>query len=360
MKKHLIAAGVVAAFAAPAMAQNVSVYGIVDVNYSTVDYDNAGSESAMGSSALATSRLGLRGSEDLGGGLKAEFQLEGTLIPQDGQIGKPTTKQNTYTTATGTAQYTTTNDMFDREAWAGVSGAFGAVRFGRTDVTSAVNIDAKVSQIGDLGLISELSTDQKKSIRYTSPNFQGFQVEVGYANPDAKTSSGGETTAKSLTNIYASYEKGPLGVYLARESQKVTQSLDQDQTTFGAKYDFGVVSVGLTYSTRDNVKYVAKDGDIAAKYDAEVGGKDLKQTVLSAAMPLANGYKLHAAYEKADLDSNATGGTTNDLDFDSYTLAVTKSLSKRTSLYAAFISTDKELTTANDSKQYTVGIVHNF
>jgi predicted porin len=329
MKKHLIAAAVAAAVVAPAaMAQNVSIYGILDMNWSAVDTDGtAGTSSAMGSNALATSRLGFRGSEDLGGGLKAEFQLEGKLSPENGQLG-----------ATGTTS--TANTMFDRESWVGLSGGFGAVRFGLSDVTSSVNIDSKVSQMGDLGLISELSTDKKKVIRYTTPNFNGFTAEVGYANPDSTTAANGETTVGKLKNLYAAYEKGPLGVYLGYENLNTTATYDQKQMNFGAKYDFGVVSVGAVYATRDGATAAANDFD---------------QMVVSVAAPLGNGLKLHAGYEVYDTDNTATAS-----DFKSITVALTKAMSKRTTLYAAFIDTDKELASEKDSKQYTVGIVHSF
>lgn len=348
MKKHLIAAGVVAAFAAPAMAQNVSVYGIVDINWQTVDTDTKGSASAMQSNALATSRLGFRGSEDLGGGLKAEFQLEGTMKPMDGQLG---------TNATSTTNGVT-DSMFDRESWVGLSGAFGAVRFGTTDVSDSVNIDAKVSQIGDLGLISEHSTDKNKTVRYTTPKFGNFQAQVGYANPSATTKGidgTGEQTANSLTNVYGQYEAGPLAVYLGYEIRKIDTSNDSKQYNIGAKYDMGVASFGLVYSSRDNVTSSTTSGGTAASYSVAANGKDLKQYVLSAAVPLQNGFKIHGAYEVADLAGSDAGA-----DFKAYTLALTKALSKRTSLYAAYVNTDKTLSTELDSATYAVGVVHQF
>lgn len=326
MKKHLIAAAVAAAVAVPAMAQNVTMYGILDVNWTALDTDGVGTNSAMGSSALATSRFGVRGSEDLGGGLKAEFQLEGTLLPETGTLGKTTTSGTTESVSN-----------FDREAWVGLAGGFGAARFGTSDVTNANNIDSRVSQMGDLGLISELGTDQKKVVRYTTPKFGNFQAEIGTASPNATTAN--ENTKDRVTAFFGSYEAGALGAYVGHEIKKIDSSYDQKQTTLGVKYDFGVASAGLVYATRDG---------------ATSGANDFDQWVISAAMPLSNGYKLHAGYETLSTDNAETTA-----DFKAYTLAVTKSLSKRTSLYAAFIDKDFDTTTA-DSKQYTVGVLHTF
>ena len=341
MKKHLIAAGVVAAFAAPAMAQNVSVYGIVDVNYQYQDVDNGTGNTAMSQSGLATSRLGFRGSEDLGGGLKAEFQLEGKLVNSDGQVGT-----------------TSTDTLFDRESWVGLSGAFGAIRLGLSDVSDSVNIDAKVSQIGDFGLITELSTDKKKVIRYTTPNFNGLSAQVGYASPDSSVSSvtGAvtEATNNSISNLYIAYEKGPLGVYAGFENKKISASYDQSQTNIGAKYDFGAFSVGLVYSTRDGVG----TGSTSAPYNAAAasGDKDYKQYVLSVAAPLGNGFKAHAAYQNRDLG----GADTSLADFRTITLAVTKAMSKRTTAYGAIVDKSYDLTSDPDNKTVILGVTHSF
>ena len=340
MKKHLIAAAVVSAFAAPAMAQNVTVYGVLDVGYNYTDTDVTGGNSSVVDNSLVTSRIGLRGSEDLGGGLKADFQIEGTFHPSYGELGTNTADTN------GTK-------LFDREAWVGVSGNFGAIRIGRSDITDSQNIDAKVSQMGNLGLIAASnSNNAAKMVRYSTPTFNGFSAQVGYASPNNSTTSAGvvENTEGSVQSIYLSYEAGPLGIYLGQDELKVNATTDQTQNTFGVKYDFGVASVGLVYGSKDNVLTSS-----ATAYTRGANGKDLDMTVLSVAVPLANGFKLHGAYEKQDLD-----GSVDQADFKAYTFAVTKSLSKRTSAYAAFVSTDKDLSTQNDAKAYTVGVTHSF
>src|SRR2546427_9634861 len=81
MKKSLIALAVLAASGAAMAQSSVTLFGIVDTNVAYVNKDAAGdSRYGLGTSGASTSRLGLRGTEDLGGGLKAGFWLEGEIF----------------------------------------------------------------------------------------------------------------------------------------------------------------------------------------------------------------------------------------------------------------------------------------
>ena len=324
MKKTLLALLISAGVGTTAMAQSsVDVYGILDVNVTSSKNDGAGANTAMGENALSTSRLGFKGAEDLGGGLKAEFQLESKLLPSTGTAGA------------------SNNVLFNRESWVGLNSTkFGALRVGLTDVTDAVNIDIGVSQIGELALGSELGTDKAKSIRYTTPTFAGFSAQVGYSNPDATTSN--ETTAGSIKSAFAKYEAGKLGVYAGYESKNVGSSYIQQERIVGAKYDLGFASLGAYYNVKDGAT------------QATVDTGEIKQTRISAAVPLGAGFAAHAAYLK---DKTSTQAAT---DYDGYKLAVSKSFSKRTTAYAAFINTDYKDSSVADNKSYVVGVRHSF
>lgn len=323
--KKLVLASILASLMGVVSAQTVSVYGILDVNMTSSKTDGAGANTAMSENALSTSRLGFKGAEDLGSGLSAEFQLESKLIPSTGTVG---------------ANTSTSNTVFNRESWVGLnSKQLGAVRMGLTDVTDAVNIDATVSQIGELALASELGTDKAKTIRYTTPTFAGFSAQVGYSNPDATTTA--ETTAGGVKAAFAKYEAGSLGVYAGYESKKIDGAYDQTHKIVGAKYDLGVASVGAFYGVKDG-----------ATQAAESTG-EVKQTRLSVAVPLGAGFAAHGAYVK---DKTSTQAST---DYDGYKLAVTKSFSKRTTGYLAYINTDYVGTTA-DNKTTVVGVRHSF
>ena len=313
MKKHLIAAAVAAAVAVPAMAQNVTIYGILDQavgRFDTGAVADATSTSTSAQNLLSTQRLGFRGTEDLGGGLKANFQIEGALSNASGAAGS----------ALGT----------ERDMWVGLSGNFGAVKLGRTDL-GTTNIDDAVSQAGNLGAMMTASTqapalpyiqqtrdglgnDAASALVYTTPSFSGLTVELGYAG---KTS--GAATAASATGVRADYKNGALLVTAGRTSASSSdKSVDATLTGAGVSYNFGVVSVGyarMEAKPTQNDKYV---------YD-----------LLSAAFPIGNGVTLHGVFQQAERK-----GTTESAE--GYTLAVTKALSKRTTIYAAYSALDND------------------
>lgn len=339
MKKHLIAAAVVSAFAAPAMAQNVQVYGILDT---AIQYYDNGTDSyaRIADSNLATSRLGFRGTEDLGGGLKAEFMLEAKINPSTGSTDATAAGAGT---SAQSNQYTTTS-MFNREAWVGLSGSFGAIRVGRSDVTNAANIDARVSQAGNLALTTgQVDNDLANTVRYTTPVMNGLQAEVGYSNSNTTSTTNSTTTGKATANdvnsFYVTYSAGPLGLHAGYSTLGETASEDNKETKLGVSYDAGFASIGYLYHDRDN-----------ATTDA-----DVKRQRLSLKVPFAGGIAAHAVLGKNDV---AGGTVAGDQTF--YTLAATKAFSKRTTGYVAYNDTDNKLSSTKDTSALTVGISHSF
>jgi predicted porin len=346
MKKLLIATAALAMVAGTAQAQSsVSVYGIIDVNINSMETEGTASDSTgttRGENTLSTSRLGFKGTEDLGGGTKAEFQLEAKMTPQDGVVG-----------AGGT---TNAGQIFNRESWVGLTDAkLGSIRIGFTDVSDAVNIDATVSQAGELALASELGTDKARVIRYTTPTFNGFSAQYGNAQPGATATA--ENTALNITSAVVKYEAGKLGVYAGMESRKVTTSFDQKQTMYGVKYDFGPVALGAFYSVQDGAAgTVGTGGATPAAPTGEDTARELKQTRLTAAAPVAalgKGVSVHAAYLKNE------SATVVNTDYTETKLALTKAFSKRTTGYVAYSMKDLELD-GSDTNTATVGIRHVF
>jgi predicted porin len=359
MKKSLIALAVLSTIAGSAVAQSsVTVYGVVDVNITSSENGSnpAQASTALGDNGLANSRLGFRGTEDLGGGLKAEFQLEANMTPTTGQVGANGTTTGNNNAANQTAPVST---IFNREAWVGLSSTkFGSIRMGRTDITSAQSLDSTVGQAGNFTDASgNLGTDVSKVVRYTTPTFAGFSAQVGYSNPDSSSTvsavsatanaSTGEITTGRMTSVYAQYEAGKFGVYAGQVEKKITATYDQKETTYGAKYDFGFAAVGAYRSERDAAAFA----DVATK-------GDFVQTIISASAPVAalgSGVKAHASYFKNEYDvANLTG------DVDGYKLALTKAFSKRTTGYVAYVDQSTNNTTDKDATTYVVGITHAF
>jgi predicted porin len=333
MKKHLIAAAVAAAVVAPAaMAQSsVEVYGVLDASIARIDPGSASSYTTTVSSVISSSRLGFRGTEDLGGGLKARFVLETGVDTRNGNMGSPG----------GTAN-------FNRDAFVALDGAFGSIAIGKIDTSQAEGVDTFTTQIGNAGFAGsgvELGGDQNGTVRYTTPTFGGFSAQVGY------TTLADATNDLDITSFSASYVNGPLGLIAGQDRRENATGSDTTYTAFGARYNFGVASVGL---------FTGEQKTGSAKYYV---------TIASARVPLANGLALHAAYRMGD--EKGVG------DADSPIFAVTKALSKRTSLYAAYSTTSVDLDGAaplaatrffnagstaadDDGSVLALGVIHTF
>ncbi|MFZ9811411.1 MAG: porin, partial [Burkholderiaceae bacterium] len=175
MKKHLIAAAVAGALAVPAMAQ-VTVYGIMETGVQRTSTDNSAADSTKGSdSVFNSSRLGFKGEEDLGGGLKATFRLETSL-----QI-------NAAGDGNGKGVGNETKGFWDRGAEVGLSGGFGTVRIGKFDHQGAENND--LNNIGNIALFDgvEFGSDQASSVGYVSPSLGGNTIHVTKTAKDSAT-----------------------------------------------------------------------------------------------------------------------------------------------------------------------------
>jgi len=338
--KKLAIASALAALTTTAVAQNVTVYGVIDASMQKYD---TGSEtlSRVNDNGLTTSRIGFRGTEDLGGGLKANFQLEGLISPNSGTVGS-----------------TTANQTFNREAWVGFSGGFGEVRLGRQDVTAAQDVDTFTSQAFNFGFRPtngtsvELGTDQSNVVKYISPKFGGLSFQVGYASGNGH---GATTDANAdQKGVSVRYDVGALSLQAGyQKNDGATTAAERDFKVYGASYNFGVASVGASRAWGDT----STTGTVKSISD-----------VLSVKVPLSNGFAVHGTYGRAE-----DGGQASANKGEGYALAVTKAFSKRTIAYAGYSMVQNQanatmnmtgLTTAavagRDPKSYTVGLSHTF
>jgi predicted porin len=183
MKKSLVALAVLAVSGVASAQSTVTVYGLVDAWVGTVK-DNNLSRSGVNvphpfsgsGGGLQTSRFGLKGSEDLGGGLKANFLLEAGFDPSTGVANNYT---NPYTGATSTA-------IFGRQAWVGVSGGFGELKLGKmwtpydmVKGSGSANFDSLLFAPSTSVWASNSYQDRPgNSVYYETPNFGGFLLPV--------------------------------------------------------------------------------------------------------------------------------------------------------------------------------------
>ena len=310
MKKSLIALAVLAASGAAMAQSSVTLFGIVDANVGYVNHSNAGNGGSvygLGNSGNATSRLGLRGTEDLGGGLKAGFWLEGGLNNDVGAGG---------TQASGFD--------FKRESTVRLSGGFGEVRLGR-ELTPTFRAIHKYDVFGAAGVGRYLGFQAwqgaggdnnrvraSNMITYASPNFSGFNASVAYAF-DEKTSP--DYKSGRYAGGMVGYDNGPLSVTASYAQQLA--STETLTASLGASYDFGVAKL-TGMGTQTKYKYVGS----SSKFNSYLIG-------LSA--PVGGVGEVKAQY--AFYDQKGYNTPTTSAKAHQFSLGYVHNLSKRTALY---------------------------
>ena len=308
MKKSLIALAVLAASGAAMAQSSVTLYGIADIYVAKVK----GQSAAAGSGGVSTSRVGFKGSEDLGGGLSAIFQFEQKLSLGDGS----------------------TNDkLFDRQANVGLAGGFGTLKLGRN-----WNAMDDVFGASNSGFDSALSANAVWQNSYTG----AADAQLYYATPEFAGVSGAVSTqltgnvpagAKRISAGHVKYAGGPVAVALGYETNEVGQK----GTMLNGSYDLGAAKLLASY-------YTTKDtGGVA---DADVNSYQLGADIPLGAFTLSVGY----ASSKAD------GASESDSAFG---VAAAYSLSKRTMVYTGFRAEDRKAT-GTDADIFAIGLNHKF
>ncbi|MBS1170361.1 MAG: Outer rane porin protein 32 [Burkholderiaceae bacterium] len=332
MKKTLIALAVLGAAAGVAHAQsNVTIYGVADIGF----VKESDKKMAMGENI--NNRLGFMGSEDLGGGLKATFQLEQRFNLFDG---------------------TQKGNEFDGASNLGLAGAsWGQVRFGRVNNLSVETIRKfdPFDQYGVGGMFENnlRSARISNTTRYDSPVWSGFQFGASYtleapgqATPVAATKNAGYA-------LTLKYNNGPLA--LAANYDKAADSNDSNNWNLGAAYSFGPLKVSALYEQ-------AKTGAGFAGGNWTAGAVDVKEKIwlLGAAYKVGAGV-INASYGQYKIKDLA------DSTDKKFAIGYTHNLSKRTSVYANIAHTKYDnnsvlnaSATDDSSTAYQVGMTHKF
>lgn len=364
MQKKLIALAIAAAASGTAFAQtNVTIYGIADVGYVGVDRDNFKYQNNINSGVLSTSRIGFKGAEDLGNGLKAIFTLEyGLLLDQNTGVGA------------GAAAA--------RQQFVGLTGGFGTVVAGRLqtaglDYTVAGSALGGSTAVGAVNLVGQAANNggganidgvggpfpllnatsrANNAVAYISPSFGGLTLAVNHARV-SESASLDDAKDHSATLLAANYENGPISagvVYGKADIEKGITSGDSTEWGVRGGYDLGVVKLQAAYQQaklKQNSPF-GVTGDTAKN----------KRWVISATVPVTTKIAVIGEYAQAKLDQ----GANSDNKDKAYTLAATYSLSKRTTAYAAFAhqqfnnNASKATVVRNDANYYGVGLRHAF
>ena len=308
MKKTLLALATLTAFAGAASAQSsVTLFGVVDAAYGKVSISGTGGRSVTGisNSGLNSSRLGFRGVEDIGGGMRAGFWIEGALSNDDGNAAGLT---------------------FQRRSTVSLMGNFGEVRLGRdytpsfwnTTIydpfgTNGVGTANTFSLISAAGITTNVAAVRSNNtIGYFLPGgLGGFtgQVQYGFGEVASNAVNRGQG---NYFGFRVGYGAGPLAVNYAYGNVKgVSGATNVKSNNIGVSYDFGAVKPMFFW------------GNEKAGTGAKVSAWEL-----GAVAPMGSG-ELRAAYSKYDVANSAN-------DWNKFAIGYGYNLSKRTQLYTTY------------------------
>lgn len=294
MQRKIIAAAVFASLPLIASAQSsVTIYGVADAAISREDNGAAnGSRTVVGTGNQSGSRIGFKGVEDLGNGLKAAFQLEAGVAMDTG--------------AADTA-------LFGRRAVVGLQGNFGSLMIGR-DYTPVADVAAATDIMGQ-GLYgtnlnafgtNKLTRRISNSVNYRSNSMGG--LVFGAAHGLGETLTG---PSQDLTGVSAAYTNGPVYVGAAYQVFERVAAGDDKELIVGAGFKFADFEV--------------KGGYIRA--DPNGANNKFEQINLGASYTMAAN-KFFLQLQQNEIETGAKG--------NEWAVGYTYSLSKRTNVYAAY------------------------
>ncbi|OAJ54984.1 porin [Paraburkholderia ginsengiterrae] len=337
VRKALASLALLGGFSAAAHAQNsITLYGIIDESIQYTKNATLTGENQVGlySGNLSGSRWGLKGSEDLGGGLKAIFQLEDGFNVNNGKMGT----------------YNGTSSLFGRQAYVGLqSERYGTVTLGRqydplVDMVQGLTDDASFgSTFATAGDVDNYDNSSRtnNAVKYVSPSYAGLQVETMYAFGGVA----GQTGSGQTWSAAAAYNNGPLSIaagYFVADNASTTAAVrtgwssTSDGTFDGpvnsgydtaksiniarvaASYTTGPYTFGLSYS---NAAYKADAQSAFLSTQTFNTGQGFFNYQANPALLLGLGY----SYTHASGNTNAS--------YNQVSLGADYSLSKRTDVY---------------------------
>jgi predicted porin len=337
MKKSLLALAVLGVFAGAAQAQTgVQIYGVADVGLERTKTDPGQTTTRLSSGIQSGSRLGFRGTEDLGGGMSASFTLENGYDISTGAMGQGGT-------------------LFGRQAWVGLNGGFGSVKLGRqyTPIFLALDtIDPFGTGItgdgsGIIALFNPYGVRMNNTVNY-SLNAGGLSGQLAYGLGEiAGSNSLGRQIGAGL-----GYANGPINVQLAYHDQNLVTGVadagNSRTAMLGGAYDFRIAKAHAAYA------------DNRAEGPTGVSGPRSRDYMLGVSAPVGAMGSVMASYAHR---TDRVGA--NDADY--WQLGYTHGLSKRTNLYTSYsiLKNDAAGTlggtaAGGDISWLNVGIRHRF
>lgn len=382
MNKKLLALAIAGAFVAPVAAMadsgNVTIYGQMNASVDSVDSGAVGNSQRTTQINDNSSRLGFKGTEALGNGLSAVWQIESS-ITADGAKASDTTVNGKPQDTTGSNK--TVGGLNARNTFVGLTGGFGTAILGRHDTPYKLatrNLDVFGDGIADNRSIMGQSGNgvttfdgrQSNVVAYISPNLNGFTGAIGYV-AGAENAFASGVTKGSAWSAMGNYANGPIYGALAYEKHNVgnfgTGTLgvadalaghSEKSWKLGGGYATDVFKVGLVYEKTSEDFITAFDTAHHSWY-------------LSGAYMFGNN-AVKAAYTKAGDRANAS-----DSGAKQYSIGFDHMMSKRTTVYALYTKLKNDTAgtyalgtsvidggvdggTGSDPSAVSLGIKHSF
>lgn len=317
MKKSLLALAALTAFTGAAYAQSsVTLFGIVDLNARNLKTGSTSIKS-LSQDGIASSRLGVRGVEDLGGGLRGGFWLEGAMNPDTG---------------------TPNGQTWQRRSTVSLMGGFGEIRLGRDYTPSFWNytifdpfgtngVASMFSTVSNLGSGAGTQVRANNTVGYFLPSAGGLYGQVMVA-------AGENVAGNKYMGGRIGYAAGPVNFAAAYGKTETATTNDFKDANIGVSFQAGPAKIMGQYSKRDWGTIDQKTWLIGTVIG--FGASSLKFSYLN------------------------TDGTTDALDAKAFGLGYQYDMSKRTALYATYGKTDRKVGSATDTTGYEFGVRHAF
>ena len=339
MQGKLLVAALFASLPLIASAQSsVTVYGVADAAIAREDTGAVnGSRTIVASGNQSTSRVGFRGTEDIGGGLKAMFNLEAGVALDTG-VGD-------------------TAGLFSRRAVVGLEGKFGLITIGReyspiADIAGATDINGQGfygTNLNSFGSASNRLTRRlSNSVNYKSPTMSGVKVAAAYSAGETPTGA-----SLNLMGVSASYTIGNLLLGAGYHNVERQLSGDDKEMIVGAAYKMGAIEFKGNYMSAD-----------------PTGANNQYEQINAGASYTFGANKVFGNFQRNELENGARG--------NGFSLAYAYTLSKRTNVYAAYANISNNnlgvfaISSAGssvvppatafgaDPKAFTMGVRHSF
>jgi predicted porin len=333
LKKTIFALAALGTLAGTACAQSsVTIYGIVDAAITRTD-NGTNTTTTLDSGKQSGSRIGFKGTEDLGEGLSVIFDMENGFNVDSGAQAD-------------------SNRLFNRQAWIGLNGSFGTIKAGRQFTPVYANL-ATIDPFGDAlaGDSARIFNTEYEGSRFD--NDLTYHYEAGGIRSELQYSFGevaGNSSAKRAIGGFAGYKNGPIDAVVTYTKVGNDAGTDDRRTwLIGGNYNFGVVKPYVAYAT------------VKGKTGAATADTDVRDWLLGLTAPAGTAGTVMASFAKKN------NRAANNSDARQWAIGYAHALSKRTNLYTSYGRLSNDSASAlrvpvagNTASEFNVGIRHLF